>query len=197
MRVTGSPCSSSRLAHVVGDVLLPAGERLGHGGDRAQPLHVRHPVPAGDDQPERKAVLRRKRLPVDLVGEEDLVALRLGDREAPLVGVLDVALDAAVEPAEDDLLRLRGEAGLLEERRERRARPLGRADGAPSHGWLIGRGSISARPLPAHSRVTGIVRAGRAFTSASVSASGFSTSPPTSSCHVSASTFGMSKWISR
>ena len=66
-----------------------------------------------------------------------------------------------------------------------------------SHGWLIGRGSINARPLPAHSRVTGIVRAGRAFTSASVRVSGVSTSPPTSSCHVSASTFGMSKWVRR
>src|SRR4029078_4651054 len=88
-----------RLAYVVGDVLLPAGERVGHGGDRTQPLHVGHPVPAGDDQAEREAVLGRKRLPVDLVGEEDLVALRLGDWKAPLVGVLEVALDDAAEAA--------------------------------------------------------------------------------------------------
>src|SRR6185312_17497284 len=96
--------------------------------------------PAGDDQAERKAVLGRKRLPIDLVGEKDLVALRLGDRKAPLVGVLEVALDAAVEAAEDDLLRLGGEAGLLEERRERRAGPLGGADGALEPG-------LAQRPL--------------------------------------------------
>ena len=77
-------------------------------------------VAAGADTTEGKAGLRRKRLPVELVGEEDPVALRLGDREAALVGVLEVALEAAVEPAEDDLRRLRGEACLLEERRERR-----------------------------------------------------------------------------
>ena len=136
-------------------------------------------------------------MPVDLVGEEHLVTLGLGDREASFVGVLEVALDAAVEPAEDDLLRLRGETGLLEERREWRAVHSAVPTAPWSHGWLIGRGSINARPLPAHSRVTGIVRAGRAFTSASVRVSGVSTSPPTSSCHVSASTFGMSKWVRR
>ena len=34
-----------------------------------------------------------------------------------------------------------------------------------SHGWLIGRGCNRARPLPAHSMVTGIVTAGRERTS--------------------------------
>src|SRR4029450_10568651 len=51
------------------------------------------------------------------------------DREAALVGVLEVVLDAAVEPAEDDLLRLRGNTCLLEERPKRSTRPLGGADG--------------------------------------------------------------------
>ena len=74
-------------------------------------------------------MLGRKRLPVDLIGEQHLLAQSLGDREAALEGVLEVALDAAVEPAEDDLLRLRGNTCLLQKRRERSARPLGGADG--------------------------------------------------------------------
>jgi hypothetical protein len=39
-------------------------------------------------------VLRWQRLPVDRVGEQDVVAERLGDRQAALVGVLDAALEA-------------------------------------------------------------------------------------------------------
>ena len=66
-----------------------------------------------------------------------------------------------------------------------------------SHGWLSGRGSSRARPLPAHSIVTGIVTAGRERRSATESVSGRSTSPPTSIVHVSASAAGMSKWINR
>ena len=66
-------------------------------GDRAQPLHVRHPVPAGHDQAQRIAVLRRQRLAVHRVGEQHLVAQRIVEREAALVDMLDAALDAAVE----------------------------------------------------------------------------------------------------
>ncbi len=66
-----------------------------------------------------------------------------------------------------------------------------------SHGWLSGRGSSRALPLPAHSIVTGIVTAGRARRSPIDSASGRATLPPTSTVHVSGSVSGMSKWISR
>ena len=73
-------------------------------------------------------MLRRERLAVDRVCEQDLVAHRVLQRQAPLVRVLDVALDPAVEAGENDLARRRGHACLLEDRRERRARPLGGAD---------------------------------------------------------------------
>ena len=49
------------------------------------------------------------------------------------------------------------------------------------HGCEIGRGDRRARPLPAHSIVTGIVRLGRARRSAIESSSGFRTRPPTES----------------
>ena len=94
------------LPQPVGDVLLPAAEGLVDDGDRPQPLDVRHPVPARDDEPERVAVLRRQRLAVDRPGEQHLVAQRLRDREAALVVLDDAALDAAVEPGEDDLERV-------------------------------------------------------------------------------------------
>ena len=73
-------------------------------------------------------MLRRKRLAVDLVGEEHLGPERLVEREASLVRVLELALDAAVEPREEHLDGAVLDAGLLEQRRERRPRPLGVAD---------------------------------------------------------------------
>ena len=73
-------------------------------------------------------MLRGKRLPVDLVGEEHLGPERLVERQAALVGVLDLALDAAVEAGEEHLDGAVLDAGFLEQRRERRAGPLGVAD---------------------------------------------------------------------
>jgi hypothetical protein len=66
-----------------------------------------------------------------------------------------------------------------------------------SQGWLTGRGSSRARPLPAHSRVTGAVTTCRRRSSSMVSDSGRSTRPPTSSRQLVSSAAGMSKWISR
>ncbi len=96
--------------------LLVAMEAAIQQGDAAKPLDVRHSVPARDDQPEREAVLRRERLPVDLVCEQDLVAAAIGEREAALVLLLDIALDAAVHPGEHHVARLRQRLGLVEQR---------------------------------------------------------------------------------
>ena len=76
--------------------------------DRPEPLHVRHPVPPRDDEPEREAVLRRQRLSVHCVREQHLVPQGVLDREAPLVVVLHVTLDTAIEAGEDDLPRALG-----------------------------------------------------------------------------------------
>ena len=112
----GSIRSTNGAVHVVGVAhepvrvgLLVALELAGDRGDRAQPLHVRHPVPAGDDQPHRETVLRQQRRAVHLVGEQDVFAERLVDAEAPLVVVLDLALDAAVETGEDEVARRFGD----------------------------------------------------------------------------------------
>ena len=73
-------------------------------------------------------MLRLQRSPVHRVGEQHLFAGRLGDGEAALVEVHVVVLDAAVGAGEDDLGALGAQAGLMQERGERCARPLGRAD---------------------------------------------------------------------
>jgi hypothetical protein len=105
-----------RLAEAVAARVLIAGERLGQHRDAREPLDVGHPVPAGDDEPQRVAVLRRQRPAVQGVGEQHLVAHRLGERKRALVVLLHVALDTAVEPGEDDLHRVVGDTGLLEQR---------------------------------------------------------------------------------
>jgi hypothetical protein len=97
--------------------LLVSGERLGDDRDPRQPLDLRHPVPAGDDQAEREAVLGEERAAVHPVGEEDVVAQRLPDRQAALVLLALPAFDAPVEPGEDDLDGVGGRTGLGEDRR--------------------------------------------------------------------------------
>ena len=75
-------------------------------------------------------MLGRERLPVDLVGEQRLVAQRLLDGQAPLEGELALlALDAAVEAAEDRPHGAVAHPGLLEQGAKRRAAPAGGADG--------------------------------------------------------------------
>ena len=63
---------------------------------------------------------------------------------------------------------------------------------SPSQGCETGRGHSRARPLPAHSIVTGTETRSRDCRSASDSDSGRATCPPTSSRHAPASTSGMS-----
>src|SRR5207248_9835756 len=88
-----------------------------------------HAVPAGDDEAQWKAVLRRQGPAVDRVGEQDLAARRLSDRKAALVVLVDPALHAAVHAGEHDVDRAGLHAGLLEDRPERGPRPLRVAHG--------------------------------------------------------------------
>ncbi len=74
-------------------------------------------------------MLRQQRRAVHLVGEQDVLAERLVEPEAPRVVVLDLALDAAVEAGEDEVAGGFRESRLLEDRSERRSGPLGRPDG--------------------------------------------------------------------
>jgi hypothetical protein len=119
---------------VVGRGLLVALEGAIDGIDRGEPLDVGHAVPAGHDQAKRRAVLGLERAAVHLVGEEDLRANPLLDREAALVVLLQVSLDPAVRTGEDQLHRRRVEAGLLEQRRQPGAGPLRGPDGLEEPG---------------------------------------------------------------
>ena len=129
-------------------------------------------------------MLRRKRLAVDLVREERVAVEKLVDRQAPLVRLLLLAVDAAIEAGEERFDRAIPDTRLLEQR----ARPLTpRQRAVPtasrSQGWLTTCGSTCTRPFPAHSIVTATSTAGRARRSSSESESGRSTRPPTSSRH--------------
>ena len=70
-------------------------------------------------------MLRRERLSVDLVREQDLVPAAIGERQAALVLLLDFALDAAVHPGEHHVARLSPRLGLVEKRTEGCAGPFG------------------------------------------------------------------------
>src|SRR5260370_22774430 len=94
-----------------------------------------HSVPARDDEPQWKTMLRRQRLSVDRVGEEHLVAIGLGKREAALVLLLDVALNAAIHAREHHGAAGVHRLGFVEQRIERGAGPLRSAHGF-SQPWL-------------------------------------------------------------
>jgi hypothetical protein len=94
--------------------VLETGERLRQHLDLGDPLHVRHPVPTRNDQPERVAVLRRQRRAVHLVREQNLVAKRLLERERTLERLLLPALDPAVETGEEHLDSTVGQTGFFE-----------------------------------------------------------------------------------
>jgi hypothetical protein len=106
--------------------------------------------------------------------------------------MLATALDPAIVRREDDLHRLGVEARLRQSGRS--GVPVHSAvPTAPvNHGWLIGRGSSSARPSPAHSNVTRSVRVGRRCNSASERVSGVPTRPSIASRQVAESSAGMS-----
>ena len=99
-------------------------------------------------------MLGRQRAAVDRVDEQRVASERLGAREAALVDLLDAALDAAVQPVKRPRPRRRASRPprAAGERRRRSTRPCrpprsaraGSAGAAPA-----------ARPLPAHSSVTG------------------------------------------
>ena len=138
-----------------------------------------------------------ERRTVHRVCEEHLVAHRVLERQAALVVLLDAALDPVVGAAEHELDGLVpipassriGHSGVP----VHSAVPIA----SVSHGCEIGRGDRRARPLPAHSIVTGIVMLGRFRRSVIESSSGCRTSPPTESVQVASSASGTSKWISR
>src|SRR5256885_10045583 len=89
---------------------------------------MRQAVPPRHHEPQWKAVLRREWLAVDRIGEEDLVALCLRQAQASLVVLLDPTLDTAIQAGEDDLGGPLERPGLVEQRSQRRARPLGGPD---------------------------------------------------------------------
>ena len=88
---------------------------------------MRHPVPAGHDEADRKTVLRRQRLPVDGIDHQHVILRRIGDRKAPLVKLLDPTLHAAVQPGEHDFESALFQSGFLEHGRKPGSGPFRRA----------------------------------------------------------------------
>ena len=158
-----------------------------------EPLHARHPVPARNDEPEREAVLRRKRTAVHLVREEGVALAQQADRQAPLVGLLLLALDTAVEAAEQrlDCAVAARQPPRAAQRRERRAsarcRPLRGATAGSRRAARRGRGRCRRTPSSPRARSPVARRS-----SSNDSDSGRSTRPPISSRQDAVSTSGMS-----
>ena len=129
IRDSGSPLVLLGLAQPVGVRLLIALERTVDRRDALEPLHARHAVPAGDEQAEREAVLRRERGTVHLVCEEDLGPVRVEERKAALVRLLDASFQSLVETGEHELDRVIRHAGLRQQAAQRRPSPVRGAHG--------------------------------------------------------------------
>lgn len=133
------------LLVAVGDWVLEALERLPDGLNGGEPLQACHPVPAGDDEPEREAVLQLQRVAVHLVGEQDFLADSPLDPEAPRMARLPVALDPAFGAVEDDLGGFGLEASVREQVAQRCPGPLGGADPPATGGSQAGAEATLAR----------------------------------------------------
>src|SRR5258708_9955603 len=116
-----------------------------------------HPIPAGDDEPDREAMLRGQRLPVHGVREKDFVPATFCNREASLVLLLDIALDASIESCEHNVGGVVQWLGLVPQRPPKGSCPFGRSDRLPQPG-LSERGggeprSAVSRALPCYSHL--------------------------------------------
>ena len=147
---------------------LAGSPRTARDARRCAPSHFTCVMPyqPGTTQSQRRAVLGKQRLPVHLVHEQHVVAHRLVERQAPLVRACSSPPSTprsrpvntiSTVPSGTPASCSRGASGV----------PVHSAvpTASSSHGWLSGRVSNIARPLPAHSSVTGIVTAGRARSS--------------------------------
>mmetsp|Transcript_7056 Transcript_7056/g.21185 ORF Transcript_7056/g.21185 Transcript_7056/m.21185 type:complete len:467 (-) Transcript_7056:21-1421(-) len=103
--------------------------------DRGEPFDRGHAVPARHDDPHRRAVARQQVRAVHLPAEHNVARHRLLDRQRAAKVVDGVPLDALVRAREDDLRRTVFDADLLQQLRQRAARPVGAAKrvGAPRH----------------------------------------------------------------
>ena len=111
---------------VLADVVLGLRVNLG------EPLHVRDAVPAGDEQPERRALVLGQRLAVERPREERLGAQRLLARQRPAEVIVDLVLLrapldfflAVIGAEEHHVLRLGLQPGGGEHGLQRHAGPL-------------------------------------------------------------------------
>ena len=105
-------------------------------------------------------MLRGQLRSVHPVRQEDVGPEGPGDGKAPGVLLADAALDPGVRTGKHDLHGVLFHPRLGQE--VRRGTPVHAAVPTPSslHGWLSGRGRNRDLPLPAHSRVTGMLMLG-------------------------------------
>jgi hypothetical protein len=150
--------------------------------DSREPLHGRHAIPVGHDEPERRAVICRQRFAVHLVGDHDLGRGVDGVRQVQRANVGDVVV-LVVRPVigtfEQHIHAVRVGFGLREQLVQQYTRPLRGRDAFQPHGSPTGIGAWPIRPFPAHSKVTLRVTGVIARRSASENVSGRRTAPPT------------------
>ena len=125
-----------------------------------EPLDVRHPVPTGNEQAQRRSLMPGQRLAVERPRQERIRRQHLLARHAPAVLLLDgellrAKLDlflAAIGAKEDKLARLRLEARSIQDGAQRHARPSAVARQSlqwpPVAGAFETRNELGAADLP-------------------------------------------------
>src|SRR5438093_10983643 len=116
------------IVHVPAELVVTA-KRLRESFDALEPFHAGHPVPAWDDQPNRRSVLRGNRPAVHLEGEEGVRVPRLREREGPRERnlVRDLRWPSSIRADGEDFNHLRSQASGLQDGPQGNARPAGRA----------------------------------------------------------------------
>src|SRR3989449_1888869 len=109
--------------------LVVTAKRLRESLDALEPFHAGHPVPAWDDQQNRRSVLRRNRPAVHLEGEEGVRVPRLREREGPRERnlVRDLRWPSSIRADGEDLTHVRSRACGFQDGPKGNARPSARA----------------------------------------------------------------------
>ena len=87
------------------------------------------PYQPGFTSLQRKAVLRRQRLAVHFIDQQNLGPGRFFDGQTALVVLHLIAFDAAIQTGKNNFRGSAVDAGFLQDGSKRRAGPLGGADG--------------------------------------------------------------------
>src|SRR5207245_9977077 len=114
------------IVHIPAELVVTA-KRLRENLEPLEPFHAGHAVPARDDQPDGRSVLREDRPAIHLEGEEGVRVPRLGEREGPRERnfVRAVRWPSSVRANREDFDRAWPQTGGFQDGPQGDARPSG------------------------------------------------------------------------